>query len=358
VEISTNLHQSLEELNYTLFSFGRLDGEFHTRNAVALTDILRQCSNLTKVSLLGDALHSVNLSQLLPYGHLFHELQFISEGRTIAYGQAISNLLVNCCNLRKIFYCSSDDEQDSLFFIAIRESCPFLEDLQLLSFSFNQEEHIADTALLSILIRNCAHRRALTFYHCELSARSLRSIATGMEALKELTLAQCKGLTDPGMAVLATMKLAKLTIEGLSNGWTEALLQCFVGSNISQTLESFSFTDAFNWVPIDDAQVATALASCRNLKTLYVDWGKGGQCSFGRNGLDGLQAMAAGCPLLADVTVCLTLPGLHHLAALVPSLKKCVVLNTCVVVAGALTPEGFPSIKELQTLYPAVEWCY
>jgi hypothetical protein len=77
---------------------------------------------------------------------------------------------------------------------------------------------------------------------------------------------------------------------------------------------------------------------------------------FGRNGLDGLQALATGCPLLASVELFVTVPGLHYLGTHFTNLKKCRVLNWRQ--ARAPTPAGFPSIEELQTLYPAVEWEY
>jgi hypothetical protein len=167
------------------------------------------------------------------------------------------------------------------------------------------------------------------------------------------------GLPEAGIAVLATMELVKLCIylkyvRGYE--WTGASLQSFVGSNISHTLESFSLTAYDNTTTaIDDVQVATALASCHNLTTLDVHLGDDG-CVFGSNGFDGLQAMATGCPLLEDVSFLLTVPGLHYVGTHFTNLKKCFVYNTSV--AGAPTPEGFPSIEELQTLYPAVKWEY
>jgi hypothetical protein len=106
---------------------------------------------------------------------------------------------------------------------------------------------------------------------------------------------------------------------------------------------------------MDDVQVATALASCHNLKILNV-YTEGNGGVFGRNGLDGLQAMATGCPLLAVVCLFVTVPGLRYLGTHFSNLKKCHMFNRCV--AGAAAPEGFPSIEELQTLYPAVEWTY
>jgi hypothetical protein len=78
------------------------------------------------------------------------------------------------------------------------------------------------------------------------------------------------------------------------------------------------------------------------------------KCVFGRNGLDGLQAMATGCPLLAEVEVFLTVPGIHCLGTHFPNLMQCNIINTCE--DDEPTPEGFPSNEELQTLYPAVTW--
>jgi hypothetical protein len=140
--------------------------------------------------LTGDALRlvsPVNLEKLLPYGHLFHELEFRSEDRTVADAQAISNLLAKCSNLRKLNSDGSDVEQDSLVIAAVWQSCPLLEELELWRFSFNQQEQIAGAGTFTLINRSCKHLRILKFSHCELSTSILRSIA-GMDALKELTL--------------------------------------------------------------------------------------------------------------------------------------------------------------------------
>jgi hypothetical protein len=349
----TDLRQSLE-----VFAFNRCSDDqpqtYYTDTATVLIDVLRQCSRLHKVSLTGDALRSFNLEELLPYGHLFHELEVESEDRTVADAQAISNLLAKCSNLKKLCYDGSGNEQDSLVITAVCKSCPLLEELDLWWFSFNQQAHIAGAdTVADIMNRSCKHLRKLGLFCCKLSASILRSIA-GMDALKELDLNECEGLTDAGMAVLATMKLESLTIYGRAQ-LTEAWIQSFIGSNISQTLETFHLSAVGDGTPMDDVQVATALASCHNLKKLDVSFGRGG-CVFGRNGLDGLKAMAMGCPLLADVSLFLTVPGLHYLGTHFTNLKKCHVHNKSM--AGATTPEGFPSIEELQTLYPAVKWTY
>jgi hypothetical protein len=358
------LHQSLEE-----FSFNRYTDEqpqaYYAHTATALIDVLHQCSRLHKVLLTGDTLRCVNLEELLPYGHLFHELEFGGGDRTIADAQAVSNLLAKCSNLLMLDYGGSwyDVEQDSLVTTAIWQSCPLLQELELSWFSFNKQIAGSDTGagagagagagIFTLINRSCKHLRALDLAHCQLSVSILRGIA-GMEALKELTLYDCEGLTDAGMAVVATMKLERLTLYVHAH-LTEVWIQSFVGSNISQSLETFDLTAYGNTTAIDDVQVATALASCYNLKKLDAYFG-GDECVFGRNGLDGLQAMATGCPLLADIKLYLTVPGLHCLGTHFTNLKKCHVYNRCA--AGAVAPEGFPSIEELQTLYPAVKWTY
>jgi hypothetical protein len=314
-----DLQKSLEELTFGRESGYGMTEAYYYQTAAALVDVLSRCSRLQKVSLTGDALRSVNLEQLLPYGHLFHELEFRCEGQPAEFEQAVSKLLVTCSNPRKLCCKESDDEQDSLF----------------------------------------------------LSSSMLRGIA-GMDTLKELTLEGCVDLTDAaGITVLATMKLVKLCIyerhlddeydddddddDGDDDEWAVAFLQSFVGSNISQTLETFKLSASGKNTVVDDVQVAMALASCRNLKALVVCCGNEA-CVFGRNGLDGLQAMAAGCPLLADAFLYVTVPGLHYLGTHFTSLKKCLVLNGHTTETSA--PEGFPSIEELQTLYPAVKWRY
>jgi hypothetical protein len=363
LEVLTNLHQSLEEFSYARHVGGRLDQdqEYQVQSAAAaLIDMLRQTSNLHKVSLTGTALRSVNLEELLPYGHLFQELEFEGGCQTIAYVQHISNLLAYCSNLTKLHYMGSeddelDDEMDSLFLTAIHQSCPLLEELELMHFLFNQQDLPAGSGVFALINRNCRHLRRLTLNRCELSASILRSIAE-LEALKELDLTECEGLTDAGLAALATMKLVGLSIFVFQSDDSQlSSLQSFVGSNISQTLETFDLSVEDDQALIDDVQVATALASCHNLKKLamlsFVDG-----YAFGRDGLDGLQAMAVGCPLLADVSLSLTAPGLHYLGAHFPNLRKCSV--SIASEEGEPAPEGFPSIEELQTLYPAVKWAY
>jgi hypothetical protein len=231
-----------------------------------------------------------------------------------------------------------------------------LEDLQLWGFLFNElgQAQGADADVLTLINRNCKRILVLNLTNCELSASILRSIA-GMESLKTLALHNCRDITDVGIAVLATMKLVTLCINVFQiDGLTGASLQSFVGSNISQTLQTFELSVySYTTTPIDDVRVATALASCHNLKYLSVKLASD-RCEFGRSGLDGMQAMATGCPLLTYVSLCLTIPGIHFLGAHFTNLRTCTVLNRRV--GGAPTPEGFPSIEELQTLYPTITW--
>ena len=109
--------------------------------------------------------------------------------------------------------------------------------------------------------------------------------------------------------------------------------------------------------PIEDIRVAKALASCHNLKKLHLHWGEDSGCVFGHNGLEGLRAMAAGCPLLTEAALCLTARGVHYLGTHCANLKNCEVENSTYR-EELCSPEGYPSIEELQTLYPAVHWAY
>jgi hypothetical protein len=357
--VLTDLHESLEE-----FSFSRqLDNEqpeaYYTQTAAALIDVLRRCPRLRKVSLTTDTLRSVNVQRLLPYGDLFHELDFNSEGRTNADKQAIADLLVNCSNLRKFCYEGCGDGEDSPVLTAIRQSCPpLLEELGFLGLAFDQQGQIAGAGISTFINRGCRQLRKLSFRICDLSVSAFRSIAR-VESLTELTLDDCSGITDAAMATLATMKLVKLSIDDLErHDWTEASLQSFVGSNISQTLETFHLRAYDNTAPINDVLVATALASCHNLKKLTVCLGDDVESLFGHNGLDGLQAMARGCPLLANVTLYLTASGVHCLGAHCPNLKECLVFWRDTGAWWAPPPKEFPSVEELRTLYPAVKWDY
>jgi hypothetical protein len=168
-----------------------------------------------------------------------------------------------------------------------------------------------------------------------------------MESLTELNWCDCGILTDADLTVLATMRLETLSINDCKRGdWTEASVQVFVGSTISQTLELFRLQIWRNATPIDDVRVITAFAGCHNLKKLALDW-CGVQCVFGRSGLDGLQAMGTGCPLLAEVDFRLTVDGMYYIASHFTNLKTCM---------SSYTGLGVTLLSDLRTLYPAIEW--
>jgi hypothetical protein len=342
----------LEEINYDCRCYAVTE-EYYEKLAAALVQLLRRCAKLKKVSLTGNTLRRMKLEKLHPFGHLLHELEFGGDfGNPVpATGQAISNLLTRCVNLRKVDYyggmSAADEEKSRLVLTALRQSCPLLEEVQLFSLPST-----SSNAAASDLRRNCTRVQTLTLHNCKLSDSCLRDIA-GMESLQVLTLRDCRGWTDAGMTVLGTLTLTTLSVSGYDLAVT-AFLQSSLVSNISHTLESFALSVYGNAATIDDVQVANALASCHNLKKLSVFVERDG-CVFGRNGLDGLQAMATGCPLLADVSIYLIIPGIHCLGTHFTNLKKCYVRNRRRVVT-APNSEEFPSIEELQTLYPAVTW--
>ena len=316
---------------------------------------------MKKVSLIGNILHFVDVGQLHSYGHLYHELDFVfnEDFDPITDGKAISNLFTNCSNLRKLHYECYDDEQDSLA-LATLHQCQLLEELELLSLNLSEQGQLGNGGdLLTRISRNCTHLRRL---HCScttLSASNLRDI-TAMESLKELTFSGCGGLTVSGTAALATMRLLEISIYGpnddggLPAATLLSVVESFVGSNISETLESLCVEIYSNTIPIDDVQVANALAFCHQLKSLAVPCGGNTGCVFGANGL---RVIATGCPLLADINLDLTASGVHYVGTHFGNLKKCQVKTHSNHEQGvSAVPAGSPPVEELQTLYPAVEW--
>ena len=337
----TNLSQSLEELTIDLAEI-----DDRAQVAAALIDVLRQCTRLRKVSLALEALRAVNLNELLPYGHLFHELHLHSgrgESSVGAYVQSISTLVTTCNGLRKLVYFGGGIEEDSLVLSAIHQSCPLLEELDLSAFSFAYADGFA------LITRKCKHIRTLQFAHSHVSPSIVRSIAH-MEAINDLAFNECKGLTDVEMAMIVTMRLKELCFFNCKN-LIDVSRQSFVGSNISRTLESFALINSnFTTSSVDDIQLAISLASCHNLKKIFVR--SSNPWVFGSSGLEGLEALAAGCPLLAEVYLDLTDSGIHYLAAHCANLKTCMVFNRR---ADSISPVSV-SFDDLRTLYPAVEW--
>ena len=317
----TNLHQSLEELSINWSICEYLNGEQYDALATVLIDVLCQCTRLNSVSLAGNILHFFDLEKLNPYGHLFHELEFVfdeDEIQTTADGQAVSNLFATCNNLTKLSYKGTYDEQDALA-VSTLHQCPLLEELDLSSFF-----PLPDS--FTLISRNCKHLHKLSISCATIPAANLRDIAA-LEALKELSFYSCEGLTVSGMATLATMRLSELSIhdpqddDNLPLASLQSIGNSFVGSTISQTLESFTlsgYPDAT--APLDDVQLAKDLAACRHLKKLDVGV-DGDGCVFGENGLAGLEALAAGCPLLTDISLSLTVDGKSFLRTHIANLK-------------------------------------
>ena len=346
---------SLEEFTFRGYSFTE---NSHSKS-IFLVDVLRHCSHLQKVSLTGDALLSVDLDELLPYGHLFHELWFLCEVSTIGNPQIIANLLSKCSNLKKL-RCDSDYDEQASVVVAVIYQCPLLKELVLASvLLFCQQEHRLLVAnIFSLINIHCNRLHRLTLERCEVSPWSLRILA-GIECLKELILKNCDGLCPEGMTELGTMKLTKLSLINDTNiagycGVTESSLHSLlVGSNISQTLELFNLSIFNITATLDDVQVATALSSCHQLKSLAVPWGGGTGCVFGRNGLGGLEAMATGCPLLADINLDLTASGVHYVGTHFTNLQSCKI-----TLQNKFPTGGFLSAEVLQTLYPLVKWTY
>ena len=203
---------------------------------------------------------------------------------------------------------------------------------------------------------SCPLLRDLDLSKCTLTPSILRNIAT-MGALTRLQISG--GVTAEGFAILGTMRLTDLSLRARADDddWTEASVRSLlVDSNLSRTLEALELNDGFTMQPISDHQVALALACCPNLKTLDVDFQEE-TCVFGRSGLAGLQAIAAGCPSLALFSLQVTVDGIHSLGTQFPQLKKCWVKNRFSE-EGAASPEGFPSPEELKTLYPTVKVRY
>ena len=329
--------------------------EYYETTAVGLLDMLRQCSKLKKVSLMGDTLFGVKLEELHPFNHLLHELhcEGTAGSRVPNTGQAIANLLSKCGNLKSFHYFgtqfvsgdSVEIEKDRLVLNTLHQSCSLLEELSLMCVS-----SIILGAFLSRLRlhRTLANIRNLSVGSSDLSESILHDIA-GMETLEQLTLSCCKGLTDAGFASIAELKLKHIFISeqyfesdgnapAYDNAMTEASLLPFVDANISHSLEYFYLTIR-STQRIDTDKVATALASCHNLKLINLKLGSGDGSVFG---LESAQAIAIGCPLLTSVSLKLTLLGYEYMAT------HCAQLTHC---------ESHPTVCDvLKAKYPAIRW--
>ena len=342
-----DLHATLEEFSLCGNSGINQTEEYDIDFAAALVDVLRHCPRLRKVSFMGGALHYVDLADLIPFGHLFHDLQLPAMGEMPAYGQAVSKLLVTCSNLSRLIYTGADAAQDALALAALRH-CPLLDELVLFRLRFNQLEQIAGTSFLTLVNRHCKQFRKLTAVNCEVSVPSIAGVAS----LKDLFFYQCTGFPAEHVTHLASMRLTHLNIDHVEeNEWTGSCLESFVGSNISQTLEVFELD--MNGIYVDDMHIALVLATCPNLRQLSVG------AMFGDTGVEGLQAMAVGCPLLTEVSLHLTPHAVQCLGTAFANLKKCSIRNRSFNGVGSPVVEGaLVTLAEVQTLYPAVEWGY
>jgi hypothetical protein len=333
----------LEEFTYNRIRDPDKSQEYYTRTAAALMNILHRCTNLTKVSLRHDALHSVDLNELCQFGYLFDYLHVGWDDHHHS-AESVSKLLSSCINLDDLEY-HGDDGENPLVITA--GSCSLLRNLELVSLS-----EATSVTMLNGFSRSCKHLNKLSLHSIKLSVAAMRCIA-GMEALKHLTIEYCDNSTDAVFRILAQMSLVSLDIsvdedeedEDEEDGVTEAFLLSFRGANISRTLESFHIdisTD--NWTA-DDMQVALAFASCPRLTSLSVR-GWGSACVFGQYGVEGLRALAISCPLLSDVSLRLSVSGLFCLGALCPHLKTC---------KSPRIP-GDTTIHDLRIVFPLVKW--
>jgi hypothetical protein len=338
--------------------------KYYQKSATALVAMLRRCSKLKKVSLTGDVLFCVNLDNLVPLGHLLHELDFLhdDENPTPVTGRALSDLLTRCGNLVKFHYSSrssfrlgpaDDEERDRLVLTALLPSCPLLEELELVSLSL-----VAAEAFFTGLGRTRTQIRKMRLHCCRLSESILRSIA-GVETLKDLDLDCCQGLTDAGVAALGVLKLTRLSIldtwgdivtfggSGLTRSLTPAAFVSLTGAgaDVSRTLEALCIR--IEATPVVDAdQLASAVASCPLLKTLSIGWGHDRDRAEDRMfGLEGLQAIVAGCPLLTDVSLRLDRLRCEYPATHCLDLKKCI-------------PSSFLPDAAMRGKYPNIKWSH
>jgi hypothetical protein len=357
--ISSSYANGLEEFHYERSLIDGNNIQYCVQSAAALVQMLHRCSQLKKVSLTGSVLRGMRLDELQPFGHLCYELGLGFENTFPTHD--LSGLLSHCCNLRKFDYFGKGRhifgiivdpelelfgiEQDRLVLTALYQSCPLLEDLELQNLSA-----VALDGALSGLRRSCIFLRKLTICSCKLSALSLREVAL-CSSLRSLSCRWCKGLTDAGVASLAVLQLTNLLIkqDGFQPDWDDATMEAalvsFAGANISHTLDTL-WIDIEPHRAVDADMLATALASCDRLTRLHVKWGNGGGAGYAF-GLDALQAIATGCPLLATVELPLALPGCEYVATHCSHLTKC---------KSSLKKVISRARSELQAKYPNVDW--
>jgi hypothetical protein len=120
-----------------------------------------------------------------------------------------------------------------------------------------------------------------------------------------------------------------------------------VDANISHTLEFF-YMDFRTDRTLEVDNTATALASCHRLKSLGVRWGMTDHRTYG---LQAVDAIATGCPLLTDAALSLSIEGIHHVATRCPQLARCRLLSFNLNV-----PSNIFLRLLLLTSYPKINW--
>jgi hypothetical protein len=345
---------NLEEFSYSrTASHGNESIAFYEATAAALIEMLGRCSKLNQVSLYGDFLRTVNLQDLHRFGRIFHGLWFGggSTNHSAVSGQAISDLLSHCGNLRTFRYgggFAAGEVRDRLVLTALHQSCPLLEELDLLLLSAETMD-----AVLPGLGRGCPQLQRLYMSVCVFSESNLRSISL-ISSLQKLSIQYLALLTNGGIASLAALSLTELSIcevfvtgaDAFDNGITEAALQSFAGSNLSRTIEKLEIGVRMADRAMDVNVIAAAVSSCHKLTTLYVDWGRGDRCALG---FEALETITTGCPLLESVYLMLTFRGCKYLATHCARLKKCVSLLPSM--------QSDPGLcHQLQARYPQIDW--
>lgn len=254
------------DLEYFLFSSS---GEICAPTAAALLDVLHRCSNLSTVALTGSAMVGADLDEMGQFGDLFIDLNLVIDFDEPDSIQEISDFLVECSDLIKLeLFGVNFGEFDALSFVTA-QSCPLLEELGLTNWF--------PEALLSVISGfnlNCKLLKTLSLVSCDLLDSILPTIAQ-MANLENFSIDDCDGVTDAGIASLARLNLVSLSITDrfTVNEITEECLLAFTGeANICYTLESLSI-DIGSHSIINAQKITSALASCRNLKNLTVDWG-------------------------------------------------------------------------------------